>query len=374
MCQSRLAANEAPACVQACPSGAITIRIVSKSEVTKSTKSGAQLLPGAFDSHYTKPTTSYTTRKSMPANARPGDATALRLEHAHWPLIGMLVLTQIATGLFGAASLTNSERGALNVAGLILLHLGLGVSVLHLGRPLGAWRAFLGLRTSWMSREIFAFSAFAGIAVASTLSSLWPWFASHVLALQAVTAIVDPARFATPLAHATTALGLFSVFCSAMIYVDTRRLFWSREQVFTKFFGTSLLLGAAGAAMLLAWSESFAELTRTFAIAATIIRTALFGWEFQTFYAAWRNENDSTHRSALTMWQLLRPLVIVRVALFFVSTAFGVLAISHTGSLAAFCATLSFGFTALSQLIERYLFFTAVVAPRMPGPLAPSHS
>jgi Fe-S-cluster-containing dehydrogenase component/DMSO reductase anchor subunit len=372
MCHSRLAANEAPACVQACPSGAITIRVVSKSEVTKSTKSGAQLLPGAFDSHYTKPTTSYTTRKSMPANARPGDATTLRLEHPHWPLIGMLVLTQIAAGLFGTASLTTSERGALNVAGLIILHLGLGVSVLHLGRPLGAWRAFLGLRTSWMSREIFAFSAFAGIAVASTLSSLWPWFASYVLALQAVTAIVYPARFATPLAHATTALGLFSVFCSAMIYVDTRRVFWNHQLVFTKFFGTSFLLGAAGAAALLAWSGS--ELARTFAFAATIIRTALFGWEFQTFRTAWRDENDPTHRSALIMWTLLRPLLVSRVALFFVSTAFGLLAISLTGWFAAFCATLSFGFTALSQLIERYLFFTAVVAPRMPGPVAPSHS
>ena len=48
-----------------------------------------------------KPTTRYTTRKTMPANARAGDAHALRLEHAHWPLICMLVLTQLAAGLVG---------------------------------------------------------------------------------------------------------------------------------------------------------------------------------------------------------------------------------------------------------------------------------
>ena len=50
-----------------------------------------RLLPGAFESEYTKPTTAYTTRRLIPANARPGDNDALRLEHAHWPLIGMLV-------------------------------------------------------------------------------------------------------------------------------------------------------------------------------------------------------------------------------------------------------------------------------------------
>ena len=87
MCYNRLAADEAPACVQACPTSAISIRTIEKAELTASLAPGDRLLPGAFDSGYTKPTTTYTTRRAMPSNARPGDSPVLRLEHALWPLI-----------------------------------------------------------------------------------------------------------------------------------------------------------------------------------------------------------------------------------------------------------------------------------------------
>ncbi|MDQ3623272.1 MAG: 4Fe-4S dicluster domain-containing protein [Verrucomicrobiota bacterium] len=88
MCYNRLAADEAPACVQACPSGAITIRIASAAETRAQAEPGVRLIHGAFGSSYTKPTTSYTTRKAIPANAHPGDVYRLRLEDPHWPLIG----------------------------------------------------------------------------------------------------------------------------------------------------------------------------------------------------------------------------------------------------------------------------------------------
>jgi len=39
--------------------------------------------------------------------------------------------------------------------------------------------------------------------------------------------------------------GLLGVACSAMIYADTRREFWSAAQCLGKFLGTTLLLGAA---------------------------------------------------------------------------------------------------------------------------------
>ncbi|HEX8311473.1 MAG TPA: 4Fe-4S dicluster domain-containing protein, partial [Chthoniobacteraceae bacterium] len=44
MCHSRLAADEAPACVQACPTHAISIRIVNKSGVIASATGSAKLL------------------------------------------------------------------------------------------------------------------------------------------------------------------------------------------------------------------------------------------------------------------------------------------------------------------------------------------
>src|SRR4051794_9222102 len=87
MCYHRLAVDEAPACVQACPNEAITIRLVQKSAAVAKAAPGVRLLPGAFESSYTKPTTDYRTLRSMPLNAQPADVFHLRLEQPHWPLI-----------------------------------------------------------------------------------------------------------------------------------------------------------------------------------------------------------------------------------------------------------------------------------------------
>jgi Fe-S-cluster-containing dehydrogenase component/DMSO reductase anchor subunit len=376
MCQSRLAANEAPACVQACPTSAISIRVVSKSAISGTAKAGERLVPGSFDSDYTAPTTSYRTRKNMPANARPGDAAALRLEHAHWPLIWMLVLTQISAGMFvGAAVLVVMApgvfalaKGPLSATAFATLNVGLALSVLHLGRPLGAWRAFLGLRTSWMSREIVAFGAFAGVAAAFTGAAWWPQAVAFLPMLGKVERWVRPAEFASPLAVATAALAVLGVFCSAMIYVDTRRAFWSAPFVFTKFFGTVLLLGSAGCAVVLAWLG--AEMAVDFAVAATLIRTALFGWEAMNLRDGLADPREPNHRSQQTIWKLCRPLVFTQVALFFAATSFGLPVIAGGGTSAAICATVAFVLTCAAQTIERYFFFTAVVAPRMPGGVA----
>jgi len=385
MCHGRLSAGEAPACVQACPSGAITIRIVSQAEFVASIAPDDMLLPGAFESSYTKPTTSYTTGRPIPANARPGDDRTMRLEHTHWPLIGMLILTQIAAGIFlGSSALALGNAAAFKIAqeplaltAFVLLNLGLAVSVLHLGRPLGAWRAFLGWRTSWMSREILAFSAFAAPAAALAGLSVLPFIAPWLPTIAATTNHLGQlAQFSAPLLHSAALLGLFAVFCSAMIYVDTHRPFWSGDLTFPKFFGTTLLLGSAATAAILAWivvqtGSPLAEAARIFAITATIIRTALFGWEFQNLRLSLSDTDHPAHRSAQIIWKLQRPLVLTRGLLFVGSTVFGLLAITSSGLITAIAATLSFPLTLTSQVIERYFFFTSVVAPRMPGPLSP---
>ncbi len=378
MCHGRLAAGEAPACVQACPTSAIAIRIVEKSALTARLAPGDRLLPGAFDSTYTQPTTTYNSRRPIPANARPGDDTALRPEHAHWPLIGMLVLTQIAAGLFAAAAalaLGNTDvfavaKAPLAIVAFASLNLGLAVSVLHLGRPLGAWRAFLGLRTSWMSREILAFTIFAGAAAAFSGAAFWERLAGWVPAVRLVERFIQPAQFSVPLAVGTALLGLIGVWCSAMIYVDTRRTFWSRELTFAKFFGTTLLLGSAAAAVVLGWCGlPLGEAARAFALLAAVARTALFGLEFQSTHRALHRTDDPNHRSALVICKLQRPLVIARVLLFATTSVSGVLAITASGFAAAACATLALLLTAAAQVAERYVFFTAVVALRMPGGL-----
>ena len=246
----------------------------------------------------------------------------------------MLVLTQMAVGMFAALALGGAAQPMLATAAFVLLQAGLAVSVLHLGRPLGAWRFFLGLRTSWMSREILGFGALAGTAAAGTAAA---W--------------IPPLReLAAPLATMTALVGVAAVFCSAMIYIDTRRALWAARLTLPRFFGTTLLLGTASAAGV--WPRM--------GTVAVAIRAALFAWEAFAFRRALRHADDPVHRSALLVWRLRRPLLFANVALVFAATGFGL----------AGCAALALAATAASQLIERYFFFAAVVAPRMPGGVA----
>ncbi len=276
MCSSRLNAGEAPACVQACPNESIRISLVDKSAVASqfrpplmagvtAPKAGTgagvahepltktvpenPFLPNSPAPDYTLPTTRYKSVRPMPDGARAADREELQPQPAHWPLVYMLILSQFATGLYlcrlGLDLFFPSSQAVFGRAqALAALAAGvaaLGVGALHLGRPWGAWRAFLGLRKSWLSRELVAFSLFLPVAAAYTVSV---WFNPAVLA-----------RYQIPLGVTTVALGLAGVFCSAMVYHDTRRDFWRLPLAGGKFFGSTLLLGSSGTLLLLALSD-----------------------------------------------------------------------------------------------------------------------
>jgi formate dehydrogenase iron-sulfur subunit len=205
MCQSRLSAGEAPACVQSCPNEAIKIKVVNRGNQST-------LYPTAFERSYTQPTSTYNTQQQLPADV----ISSARVAHpSHSPLAWMLVLTQISVGglLFGKDTLLCAIIGALGVM----------LSTMHLGQPLKAWRAFLGWRKSWLSREILAFGAYVPLASASVLFS--------ELRLPALLA------------------GLASVFCSIMVYVDTRRPEWRLQVTATRFIATVLLMWLPWAAV-----------------------------------------------------------------------------------------------------------------------------
>ncbi|MCG8590899.1 MAG: 4Fe-4S dicluster domain-containing protein [Proteobacteria bacterium] len=257
MCAGRLEVGEAPACVEGCPNEAISIRLVKTGgEVAPLLPAEAGSLP---DSAVTRPTTRYRTRRELPPLV-PADLESLHPADAHHPLAAMLVLTQLAVGLlgFGALALGASPRlGALWIAVATACGLtGLAAAQLHLGRPQYAFRAFLGLRTSWLSREILVLGAFSGVAVAATLAAavgpLRPWLP----ALEPFAGFAE--RLAPWAAGAAVATGALGVFCSIMIYVDTRRRGWSLRQTAPRFLGTAVVLGTAAAAATAATAAAVA--------------------------------------------------------------------------------------------------------------------
>jgi formate dehydrogenase iron-sulfur subunit len=309
MCSSRLAAAEAPACVQACPNEAISITIVNKELITQERKR-TNFLPGAPDSSYTLPTTQYRSSKNLPADMTPGDFYYIKPEHPHLPLVVMLVLTQLSVGgflegvtlrLLFPADLMGRLAPVHSLVALFLGLLAVGASTMHLGRPLYAWRALAGLKTSWLSREIVAFGLFAGCALVYA-GSFWLPAISQWVSFPLWCELSSP-PLRNALGICVILSGLAGVLCSIMIYQDTRLTFWRTRMTSHKFLGTMLMLGPATILFTMVCQAAFMP-----AIAVRMYRCnqhreiALGTCRFHPF-ARCRLDQHQTYRAA-SVWRI----------------------------------------------------------------------
>jgi len=392
MCHDRLQANEAPACVQACPQHAIRI-VISEEADTIANAQANQFLPTAPAPDYTLPTTHYKTTKPLPRNLLASDFYVGRPQHAHWPLVTMLILTQLSVGTFvmlncfswmlvllGASSSTVRNHNVLIdqmgqwpvIMTLALGMLGLIASVLHLGRPLFAFRAILGIRRSWLSREIVAFGVFAVLASANT-------------ALAILTeSSVDKNH---PLQWAAIMVGIFAVVCSIMVYVDTPRLLWSPFFTTSRFGLTAILLGLPTTLLLLSTMAALSSEISVSTIMSQYTAPICRGLIFTTFlkllleariFIHLQNRTLNPHkRSAQLLTTSLFAIVILRFAVAMVGgVAMPLVLLTQNTSTAGQGFDPIF-FIAITLLIwilllvgefaERYLFFISVATPRMPG-------
>ena len=347
MCIDRLKKGEAPACVQSCPSGAIKIRLIETNEILSRAETPQHaMIAGAFQSDYTKPTTTFRRKTPLPNNISPADERDLTPQHAHLPLVWMLTLTQIGAGIFAAAALlaifttSLSETASLWLAitGSLFAIVGIGSSVLHLGSPMGAWRSFLGLKTSWLSREIIVFGGWPPLAL--TLVGL------HFLKLDTWT---------MPATLATCGVSLLGVFCSVMVYADTRRDFWRIDRTLARFFGTVFLGGSAAAIGILTLTS---ETPPPSALYLMLGLGALLCISVDALSLLPAREKSWSYakRSARVQLAPLRKQLVIRWG----ALLSGFVLISISPLLGA--ALLLTG-----EWFAHYLFFTAVTAPKMPG-------
>ena len=295
----------------------------------------------------------------------------------------MLVLTQMAAGMLVAICFADFLSIGVENTGLDqvftflyagafgVLNIGLFAAIFHLGRPQFAYRAMAGFRTSWLSREIIAFNAFAGAA-------------SGVLAWCFVPMIGELTGVGRHLfALSASVAGLAAVGTSAMVYIATKRPLWTMARTGGLFYLSTAVTGTiatVAAAMVLGkfTGTSFVEMLPTainLLLLATVVCTGL---KLALQRSLIGHQNDSTftpekHAATLLMgdmkWQshmqvglliaggIVAPLLILVLQMLMPLEATLLAAIAVTGTLLVLTG----------EFFERFLFFAVAVARRMPG-------
>jgi Fe-S-cluster-containing dehydrogenase component/DMSO reductase anchor subunit len=361
LCHGRVSAGQAPACVSACPEGAIRIEIVRTADwraavSAESPPAGVPVADGSVS------TTSVALPESLPPNTRPRDITHVTPAHPHWPLVLMTVLTQLSVGAFVTIWLlelvgASTGLGAAALGSLSVAAIAIGAAALHLGRPIYAYRALTMWRRSWLSREVLLFSAFSTVA-ALYAAALW---------------LELPAR--GPLGALTALFGVAGVTSSACIYRVPSRPAWNTPYTLVQFNLTAAILGPLFAAAVAAGEPRWLGVAAAGMASAQFILLAL---RFFRCIASDSLELRGTARLLSTV--LVRPLfargillAVGAIALPLVVVVAGRLPSDGAGSLAPpdvghLLLVLALACALGGEVLGRYLFFVSVVPTHLAAP------
>jgi len=232
MCHERLDVGQSPACVQACPSGAIEIEVFKPKQWLEDEIDEQGNMPHLVDARVTNSTTRYTLPEKMP-EMTAADEHHLKPAHSEMPLVFMTVLTQISLGAFLALFLgdllgisgKNSPSWIMALIVMLPAALGLPLSALHLGRPLKAMTAMKNIKTSWLSREALALGLFTGLMSVNVGLYFFEVSAYFRVFFEAI----------------TLGVGIYGIYAQGMIYQIEARPSWNRKSTLLKFFGVSYI-------------------------------------------------------------------------------------------------------------------------------------
>jgi len=312
MCKPRLDAGAMPACVDACPTHAITVEKVNVAEWRADPTAGdAPELPSAT---LTLSTTRITLPDDLPAATTAASDWNVRPEHPHWPLVWLTLVTQLAVGVTATAHTSEHRVVAAALAGA-----GLVGALAHLGRPVVAYKALRNLRRSWLSREVALLSLYAALAAAE---------------------VVRP-----EVGGLSTAVGAAGLYASARLYVVPGRPAWNTRLTIVRFAATAMALGPI--------------ITGRFTLAAVGLLVAAVATA-ANWARLWRVRELPTRGAVRLELRWFGAYTIVR----FAALTVAVVLLLTSPSVPVLVA---FAVAAAAEVIGRWLFYVAVVPLNMPG-------
>jgi Fe-S-cluster-containing dehydrogenase component/DMSO reductase anchor subunit len=356
MCHGRLELGQTPACVNACPEGAIQIEIVRTADWRAQVAAAVASTGVPVGDHSLS--TTRVTASELPPNAKPHDITHVVPAEPHWPLVVMTVLTQLSVGAFAAIwllqLLTGSARlGVAALSSLMVGGLALSASTLHLGRPAFAYRALRMWKRSWLSREVLLFSLFSGVAGAYA-AALWFGIAGSTL-IGAVTVL----------------FGLAGVCASACIYRVPSRPSWNTPYTLVHFALTAAVLGPLFAAAVGAGHERGLAFAAAGMAGAQLVVLLV---RFLRLIASDSLELRGTARLISTVLAsrfILRSLLLTVGAIVLPLVVAGPSAVFQGAETTPYVTVAMVTALALSlggEILGRYLFFVSAVPKHMASP------
>jgi len=360
MCVGRVGAGSLPACVEACPVQAIQIEKVNVAEWRNAID--AANAPGVPPADLTLSTTRITLPANLPEDFGTTTAQLLEPEPAHWSLVYFLTLSQASVGAACAAFLTalahaTTLSGWLSVVALAVGHAALTGTLFHLGRPIHAFKALRGFRRSWLSREVVAFSAYAGLAIIPALNPQTELLLGR--------SFVPPGLEQLGLWGALLS-GLAGVYTSVRIYRIPARPAWNSARTTWGFFSTSAVLGSSLALALstLLAADAVISVIAAVVLAASLLVSAWLPWSLEAEHSSAEpglRGASQLIRQHFARRLRLRTALAAGLALRCLASALGI-----TGPLTVQSALLVALLSLVVEATGRYLFFRCVVPRNMP--------
>ncbi len=216
-CVDNLAAGLPPACVAACPLRVLDFGEVSELAARHGQAACALPLP---DKSLTQPAIVIKPHQAAQREGVLGNAEEVQTTHtSERSLAAFTILAQLAVGAVWMLSVLQAFNFTTLLSITTIMLLGLLASLLHLGRPLNAWRALRNIRSSWLSREVWC----AALFVAALIGLI----------------ITDGAG-----AWLADGIGLALIVSMAQVYQLRTVPAWNRRTTTASFFATTLLLGS----------------------------------------------------------------------------------------------------------------------------------